>query len=211
VASGFRRGETGRSWVVRFGAASAIIGTGPLWTPAPTPFSHSGRFLMADFVTLTCPSCGGKLQITSDLDRFACGYCGTEQVVRRGGGVVSLAPVVEGLKQVQVGVDKTASELAIRRLREDIAELEEQVEAARTPSFFSTGPGLVTIVAGGALIVAVVAKVEWLILLSALLIAGLIVRSLLTGRQDRQTRLALQEEIERKEEELAKHERLVSG
>lgn len=36
---------------------------------------------MADFVSLTCPSCNGKLQIGQELDRFACGYCGTEFVV----------------------------------------------------------------------------------------------------------------------------------
>jgi len=36
---------------------------------------------MADFVSSTCPSCNGKLQIGKDLDRFACGYCGTEFVV----------------------------------------------------------------------------------------------------------------------------------
>jgi hypothetical protein len=168
---------------------------------------------MADFVTLSCPSCGGKLQITNDLDRFACGYCGQEHLVRRSGGVVSLAPVVEGLKQVQAGVDKTASELAIRRLREDIGQLQDQVEEASAPSVFRTVPGClaITIPVGALLLFAVAAKIDWLILLSALLIGGTIVYSLLAGRQDRQTRIALQGEIERKEEELAKHEKLVSG
>ncbi len=46
---------------------------------------------MADFVSLTCPSCNGKLQIGKDLERFACGYCGTEFVVNRGGGDFALA------------------------------------------------------------------------------------------------------------------------
>ena len=82
---------------------------------------------MADFVTLTCPSCSGGLQVTSDIDLFACGYCGTELRVRRGGGIVSLAPVVEGLEKVQVGVDKTASELAITRLRSEISGLETEI------------------------------------------------------------------------------------
>ncbi len=77
---------------------------------------------MADFVSLTCPSCNGKLQIGKDLDRFACGYCGTEFVVNRGGGVVSLSPVVEGLKRVERGVDRTASELAIARLKKEISK-----------------------------------------------------------------------------------------
>jgi hypothetical protein len=83
---------------------------------------------MADFVTLSCPTCGGKLQVTPDLDRFACAHCGNEHVVRRGGGIVSLAPVVEGIDKVRVGVDKTASELAIRRLKEEIADLRRRRE-----------------------------------------------------------------------------------
>jgi hypothetical protein len=116
---------------------------------------------MTDFVTLGCPSCGGRLQITSDLDRFACAYCGTEHLVRRGQGVVSLEPVVEHLANIQAGienvnqgiasvnhgigevhqdmghvkegignvhqgVDKTASELAIQRLRPELEQLNRQ-------------------------------------------------------------------------------------
>ncbi len=75
---------------------------------------------------LTCPKCGGKLQITSDIDRFACGYCGNELIVQRGGGIVTVAPIVEGLREVKVGVDKTASELAIARLTNEINTLAAQ-------------------------------------------------------------------------------------
>jgi primosomal protein N' len=71
---------------------------------------------MADIINLTCPSCGGKLQISSDVNRFSCGYCGNEQIVVRSGGAITIAPVVEGLKEVKSGVDKTASELAIKRI-----------------------------------------------------------------------------------------------
>lgn len=82
---------------------------------------------MADFVTLTCPSCGGRLQITRDIDRFACGHCGNEHVVRRSGGVVALSPVVEGLERIGHAADATASELAIRRLKDEIEEHEREV------------------------------------------------------------------------------------
>jgi hypothetical protein len=81
---------------------------------------------MSSIVTLSCPSCNGKLQITQNIDRFACGYCGTEFLVDRGGGIVSLAPVLEGLNRVERGVDRTASELAIARLQKEIAPLVEQ-------------------------------------------------------------------------------------
>jgi len=81
---------------------------------------------MEKFLTLTCPSCGGKLQITQDVDRFACSYCGVEHIVKRGGGIVSIAPVIESLKRVQEGTDKTASELAIVRLQKEIQSLLEE-------------------------------------------------------------------------------------
>jgi hypothetical protein len=85
---------------------------------------------MPDIINLTCPSCGGKLQITNDIDRFACGFCGNELLVQRGGGIVTLAPVVAELKNVQAGVDKTASELAIARLTGEINNLVAQREHA---------------------------------------------------------------------------------
>jgi hypothetical protein len=85
---------------------------------------------MSAFVTLTCPSCGGKLQITNDIDRFACGHCGNEHVVKRSGGIVALAPVVEGLAKVQMGVDKTASELAMVRLTKELPDLRDTRQQA---------------------------------------------------------------------------------
>lgn len=84
---------------------------------------------MADFVTLTCPSCGGKLEITSDVERFACAHCGREHIVKRSGGIVSLSPVVDAIRQVGIGVDKTAAELAIVRLKPEISELQRQRSA----------------------------------------------------------------------------------
>ena len=94
---------------------------------------------MSDFITLTCPNCAGKLQITDDINRFACMYCGVEHVVRRGGGIVTLQPVVDELKKVstgisgvKVGVDRTASELAIQRLQSEIQELIRRREEIAT-------------------------------------------------------------------------------
>ena len=80
---------------------------------------------MSEFVTLSCPSCGGKLQITSDVERFACAHCGKEHLVKRGGGIISIQPLMDGLVKVQAGVDKTASELAIVRLSKEIPALEK--------------------------------------------------------------------------------------
>ena len=81
---------------------------------------------MTDFVTLSCPSCGAKLEIGKDTDRFACEHCGQEHIVKRGGGVVSLSPVLDAIGKIEVGVDKTAAELAIVRLRKDIEDSERR-------------------------------------------------------------------------------------
>jgi len=83
-----------------------------------------------EMIKLQCPSCGGKLEVGNDLERFACGYCGTAIIVRRSGGTVSLAPVVEGLANVQRGVDRTAAELALSRLERDITKLREEANEA---------------------------------------------------------------------------------
>lgn len=81
---------------------------------------------MSDLITLSCPSCGGKLEITEDVQQFACAHCGTEHRVNRSASIVSLSPLVEGIRNVQSGVDKTASELAIKRLKGEIASLEKE-------------------------------------------------------------------------------------
>jgi DNA-directed RNA polymerase subunit RPC12/RpoP len=52
---------------------------------------------MQDFITLSCPSCGYKLQIKKDVDRFVCADCGKEYIVNRGGGIVNLKPVEDDL------------------------------------------------------------------------------------------------------------------
>ncbi len=93
----------------------------------PQEEKRGSSIRVPDFVSLTCPSCGGKLQITGEIDRFACGHCGNEHMVRRSGGIIALTPVVEGLERIQRATDRTASELTIRRLRDDIHEFEREI------------------------------------------------------------------------------------
>lgn len=82
-------------------------------------------------VRLSCPSCGGKLELTPDIERFACLYCGKEHLVQRGGGIVSLGPVVEKIEQVQKAVEqgsqfseRTADELLLQRIEKERKEAE---------------------------------------------------------------------------------------
>ena len=87
---------------------------------------------MAEFVTLTCPSCSGKLKITNDVHRFACGHCGNEHIVKREDGIVAISVIVDKLGKIQHGTDKTASELAIKRLNVEIPELKRKIEKFAT-------------------------------------------------------------------------------
>jgi predicted RNA-binding Zn-ribbon protein involved in translation (DUF1610 family) len=63
------------------------------------------------FINLNCAHCGAKLDVYDDMERFACGYCGTEMIVQRRGGTVALKAVTEAIQKVQIGTDKTAAEL----------------------------------------------------------------------------------------------------
>lgn len=85
---------------------------------------------MIDCISMSCPNCGAKLEVAHDGERLACGHCGTESMVRRRGGAVSLRPVVEAIRRVQSGTDRTAAELAIARLRHD-QEAVKAKQAAR--------------------------------------------------------------------------------
>jgi ribosomal protein S27E len=79
---------------------------------------------MADhFIKLNCANCGAKLDVYDDMDRFACGFCGTELIAQRRGGTIALKAVTEAIKRVQVGTDKTAAELALARLNEELKKL----------------------------------------------------------------------------------------
>lgn len=78
---------------------------------------------MVEFVTLSCPSCGGRLEVAQGVHTFACSYCGQQHKIIRQGGIITIEPIADVLGRVQEGVDKTASELAIKRLKEEIAEL----------------------------------------------------------------------------------------
>ena len=76
---------------------------------------------MTDFITLSCPTCGGTLHITPDVDRFACAHCGNEHLVKRTGGVVALQPLADSLTGLRHATDRTASEMALRRLSDELA------------------------------------------------------------------------------------------
>ena len=78
------------------------------------------------FINLNCTNCGAKpldVHDDDDMERFACGYCGTEIIVQRRGGTVALKALTAAIIKVQTGTDKTAAELALARYEKEIAAL----------------------------------------------------------------------------------------
>lgn len=85
---------------------------------------------MSEFITLTCPSCGGTLEVTSEIEQLVCQYCGKKHIIRRSGSAIFL----DGLAQVLTGVDRTGSELAIVRLKEEIPIVQRLARTSRCRS-----------------------------------------------------------------------------
>jgi DNA-directed RNA polymerase subunit RPC12/RpoP len=77
-------------------------------------------------IPLKCPGCGAKLDVSDEMDRFVCAYCGSELLTQRRGGTVALRPLTDAIAKVQVSTDKTAAELALRRLLDEQAVLKKQ-------------------------------------------------------------------------------------
>jgi DNA-directed RNA polymerase subunit RPC12/RpoP len=73
-------------------------------------------------IAALCAGCGARLSITPDLDQITCVYCGVTQVVRRNQGVIGLKRVEGAISRVQSGTDRTALELAIRRIKDDLGD-----------------------------------------------------------------------------------------
>lgn len=84
---------------------------------------------MSSFIALECIKCGGSLRVSADRERFTCNFCGTDHLIKD--GVVSLSPMIDALKGVKGGVDRTAAELAIRRIRDDVSALQIQLAEAK--------------------------------------------------------------------------------
>ncbi len=73
-------------------------------------------------VRLSCPSCNNALEIGGDIERFACMRCGTEYLVNRQGGIISLVPTTAKLQE------EGFEEAAKRLLQYEIAQLEKELD-----------------------------------------------------------------------------------
>jgi hypothetical protein len=77
---------------------------------------------MSNLITLTCPSYGGRLEVTNNTERYVCAHCGNAHIVDPGVRAESLAGEVE---QVRLRMD-------IRQVEEDLSMLRKRQAELRT-------------------------------------------------------------------------------
>ncbi|MCC6458046.1 MAG: hypothetical protein IT328_24035 [Caldilineaceae bacterium] len=91
---------------------------------------------MPDFLTLTCPTCGARLQLRDGIALLVCASCGNEHMVHRDGGAIYLAPIAQDVRQIRVSSDRTAAELAIPRLTKELAAINDEINATKARIYF---------------------------------------------------------------------------
>lgn len=72
---------------------------------------------------LKCPNCGSSLQVKSGAENIVCAHCASSLAVHVEGGAVTLEPIVADIRDIRRSSDKTAAELALKRLSDEIAQL----------------------------------------------------------------------------------------
>jgi tetratricopeptide (TPR) repeat protein len=82
-------------------------------------------------ITLKCAKCGIDLSILPEIEAFACAACGTQQVVQRIGGIVSLKPGGEA-GGVRIGTAPTIGKTAMQCLRLVGAAIKAKTNAVAT-------------------------------------------------------------------------------
>ena len=83
-------------------------------------------------IALSCQNCGAKLEISDDLEVFACKHCGMNYRVERAGGTVALTRLEEQLEAVSASANRQAAELALVRLKGELAEIEPKLAQAQS-------------------------------------------------------------------------------
>lgn len=134
--------------------------------PAPAlseiPAEPEQRLPAAGLLTLSCPTCGAKLELTPDDDRFACPSCGNEHIVLRSGSEVVLKPVLERLDRVQEQVSLTSAVVLSQQYKTEMDRLEKESKAA----WQTAGRGLFAAGIGGIFLLINFVFVQWNILIN---------------------------------------------
>jgi len=143
---------------------------------------------------LKCTSCGANLKVSGDVGQFACGYCGTGLIVEHQGGIVMIRPLVAAITRVHLGTDRTAAELALARLKEELKELggKRSIRIQNSDAAIAQSSNRTSLWLTFILVWFVFGLLGYAVLgLSVGVLVGLIVQGYVTSREDEQIRAAL--------------------
>jgi hypothetical protein len=76
---------------------------------------------VSNLITLTCPSCGGRLEVTNEAERYVCAHCGNSHIV----------DPIQQTMQLKAQLKTLTTEKDIQRLQEEIADLTKQRKQLR--------------------------------------------------------------------------------
>lgn len=82
---------------------------------------------MDQTIRVNCPSCGSTAPHSQKDHDFTCEYCGTRFQVKTSSGNIELAPLINTVNDLKFGMDRTGSEMAIRRIKDEINELQASI------------------------------------------------------------------------------------
>lgn len=79
---------------------------------------------MNEVIKMRCPSCGAPISGKKNDQDYICDFCGTIYQVKQTNQGVSPTPDNKYGNQLKSGIDRTGSEMTIKRLKEEIQELQ---------------------------------------------------------------------------------------
>ncbi len=82
---------------------------------------------MSNLITLTCPSCGGQLEVTNDVDRFVCAHCGNAHLIDPSERAAALTKEVDQLR-LKMDIRQVEDDLATLRERQSTIEAKLKAE-----------------------------------------------------------------------------------
>jgi hypothetical protein len=157
------------------------------------------------------------LNITADVERFACQFCGYEHIVRRSGGTVSLEPVVKVMQNIDANIsrigfssEKQVAEQTITRLKKEIDEMTTRIGSAYDANQTAMILGIVMLMIGVGLIVgAIIGEWKFWVWIIALVLGGFGVALVAATAKEPETLKAQDELLRRKREELERNYEIV--
>ena len=79
---------------------------------------------MSKIVSVKCAACGAVLSVQENSKVFKCEYCGSEHLAMPDEG-----DIAGQLEQISPSLERAASEMAIKRLKDELEDLDRQAQA----------------------------------------------------------------------------------